>query len=48
MILFLKEVQEAESELNKDLLVVHRYFEVRDTSYNKEIDEFLINEAYCC
>jgi hypothetical protein len=32
--------------LNKDLLVVHRYFEA--SKINKEVDEFLINEGYAC
>lgn len=46
MVIFLKEIQETESDLNKDLLVVHRYFEHGKS--DKEVDEFLINERYTC
>lgn len=46
MILFLKEIQEAESAINKDMLVVHRYFE--KGKMETEVEEFLINEAYAC
>lgn len=46
MIIFLKEIQEAETQINKDLLVVHRYFE--KDKMQREVEEFLINEVYAC
>jgi len=46
MIVFLKEIQEAETKINKDLLVVHRYFE--KNKMQREVEEFLINEVYAC
>ena len=46
MILFLKEIQETDTQLNKDLLVVQRYFEKGKNE--REVEEFLINEVYAC
>lgn len=46
MILFLKEISETETEINSNLLVVHRYFEKDKTE--REVTEFLINEVYAC
>ena len=46
MIVYLKEIQEAEPALKKDLLVVHRYFE--KDKQDKEVEEFLTNEVYSC
>jgi hypothetical protein len=46
MIIFLKEIQEAQTDINKNLLLVHRYFELGKT--DREVAEFLINEVYAC
>ena len=46
MIIFLKEIQEADTNINKNLLVVQRYFEKDKTE--REVQEFLINEVYAC
>jgi len=46
MIIFLKEIQEAQTDINKNLLLVHRYFEHGKT--DREVGEFLINEVYAC
>ena len=46
MIIFLKEIQEAQTDINKNLLLVHRYFEHGKT--DREVSEFLINEVYSC
>ena len=46
MIIFLKEIQEAQTDINKNLLLVHRYFEHGKT--DREVAEFLINEVYAC
>ncbi len=46
MIIFLKEIQQAETSINKDMLVVHRYFE--KDKMDREVSEFLINECYAC
>ena len=46
MIVFLKEITETDTSLNKDILVIHRYFE-KDKK-DKEVEEFLINEVYVC
>jgi len=46
MIVFLKEIQETQTDINKNLLLVHRYFEKDKTE--REVAEFLINEVYAC
>ncbi len=46
MVIFLKEIQEAQTDINKNLLLVHRYFEKDKTE--REVKEFLINEVYAC
>lgn len=46
MIIFLKEIMEAETNMNKNLLVVHRYFE--KDKMEREVQEFLVNEVYVC
>eukprot|EP00347_Sterkiella_histriomuscorum_P021579 403333486 len=46
MMLFLKEIQEAQTNINKDMLVVQRYFE--KGKMEREVEEFLINEVYAC
>jgi hypothetical protein len=46
MVIFLKEIQEAATDVNKNMLVVHRYFEKDKT--DREVQEFLVNEVYAC
>jgi len=46
IIMFLKEIRETDAAINKDLMVVHRYFE--QGKREKEVEEFLINEKYVC
>ena len=40
----MKEISDTDTNINKNILVVHRYFE-KDKS-EREVDEFLINEVY--
>lgn len=44
--IFLKEISETNTNLNKNLLVIHRYFE--KAREDIEVNEFLINEVYAC
>jgi hypothetical protein len=50
--LFLKEIQEAKLSLNRNILVVQRYFESAKMSAasqdDDEVKEFLINTPYTC
>ena len=46
LILFLKEVQETKASIDRNLLVVHRYFETQNQK--EEVKEYLVNQAYLC
>lgn len=43
MILFKKEIKEAEAEPDTNLLVIHRFFELNNKNSEKKIKEFLTN-----
>ena len=45
-LVFLKEISEVGISINKDLLVVHRYFE--KDKRDREVEEFLVDEVYAC
>lgn len=48
IIMYQKEVIEAESELDNNLLVIHRYYENGHKESEKKITEFLSNSVYGC
>ena len=43
LVLFKKEIKEAEAELDTNLLVIHRFFELNNKQSEKKIKEFLTN-----
>jgi hypothetical protein len=47
-ILFKKEIKEADSDLDNNLLVIHRFFEANNESSEKKIKEFIVNQVYGC
>jgi len=48
LVLFKKEIKEAEAELDTNLLVIHRFFELNNKNTEKKIKEFLTNQVYGC
>lgn len=48
LVLFKKEIKEAEAELDTNLLVIHRFFELNNKQSEKKIKEFLTNQVYGC
>ena len=48
MILFKKEIKEAEAELDNNILVIHRFFDPNNKNSEAKIKEFLINKVYGC
>jgi len=43
LVLFKKEIKEAQAELDTNLLVIHRFFEPNNKQSEKKIKEFLTN-----
>ena len=48
LVLYKKEIKEAEAELDTNLLVIHRFFEANNKNSEKKIKEFLVNQVYGC
>lgn len=48
MILFKKEIKEAEAELDTNLLAIHRFFDPNNRDSETKIKEFLVNKVYGC
>jgi len=48
LVLFKKEIKEANAELDTNLLVIHRFFELNNKNSEKKIKEFLTNQVYGC
>ena len=48
LILFKKEIKEAEADPDTNLLVIHRFFELNNKNTEKKIKEFLTNQVYGC
>lgn len=48
MIVFKKEIKEAESDFDTNLLVIHRFYEFAHKNTEKKLKEFLTNEVYGC
>ena len=48
LILFKKEIKEAEAELDNNLLVIHRFFDPNNRNSEAKIKEFLVNKVYGC
>lgn len=48
LVLFKKEIKEAEADLDTILLVIHRFFELDNKNSEKKIKEFLTNQIYGC
>lgn len=46
LILFKKEIKEAQAELDTNLLVIHRFFESNNRNTEKKIKEFLVHQVY--
>ena len=48
LVLFKKEIKEAQADLDTNLLVIHRFFELNNKQSEKKIKEFLTNQVYGC
>jgi hypothetical protein len=48
LILFKKEIKEAEAELDTNILVIHRFFDPNNRDSETKIKEFLVNKVYGC
>jgi hypothetical protein len=50
LILFRKEIKESKAEIQNDILVAIKYFDLHQLKHNlpKKVEEFLVNEIYGC
>ena len=48
LVLYKKEIREASSDLDTNILVIHRFFEANNRNSEKKLKEFLVNQVYGC
>jgi hypothetical protein len=48
IVLFKKEIQETEAEIDNNLLVIHRFFELNNKGSQEKLKEFLTHQVYGC